>query len=61
MTHVMCSPWKRTFTLVLVGPLAMFSPYLSFVDVEKNVIFKTIASNIPFIHTITTLNAINKM
>jgi hypothetical protein len=26
MTHVMCSPWKRTFTLMSVGPLAMFSP-----------------------------------
>jgi hypothetical protein len=26
MTHVMCNPWKRTFTLVPLIPLTMFSP-----------------------------------
>jgi hypothetical protein len=27
MTHVMCNPWKRTFTLVPLVPLTMFSPH----------------------------------
>jgi hypothetical protein len=26
MTHVMFNPWKRTFTLVPLIPLTMFSP-----------------------------------
>jgi len=26
MTRVMCSPWKKTFTLVPLVPLTMFSP-----------------------------------
>jgi hypothetical protein len=26
MTRVMCNPWKRTFTLVPLAPLTMFSP-----------------------------------
>jgi hypothetical protein len=27
MTRVMCSPWKRTFTLAPLAPLTMFSPW----------------------------------
>jgi hypothetical protein len=30
MTHVMCSPWKRTFTLVHIVPLTMFSPKMGY-------------------------------
>jgi hypothetical protein len=26
MTHVMCNPWKRTFTLVPLIPLILISP-----------------------------------
>jgi hypothetical protein len=26
MTHVMCSPWKITFTLAPLTPLTVFSP-----------------------------------
>ncbi len=27
MTHVMCSPWKSSFTLVPLNPFTMFSPW----------------------------------
>jgi hypothetical protein len=27
MTHVMCSPWQMTFTLVPLAHLTMFSPW----------------------------------
>jgi len=26
MAHVMCNPWKKTFTLVTPAPLTMTSP-----------------------------------
>ncbi len=28
MTHVMCNPWKRTFTLAPLAPLTVFHPSL---------------------------------
>ncbi len=29
MTHAMCGPWKRTFTLAPLTPLIVFSPILT--------------------------------
>jgi hypothetical protein len=33
MTHVICSPWKWTFTLALLAPLIVFSAFDFFIEV----------------------------
>ncbi len=39
MTHVMCNPWKRAFTLVALAPLTMISPYTIILKRFSNLIF----------------------
>jgi hypothetical protein len=33
MTHVICNPWERTFTLAFLAPLIVFSPFDFFIEV----------------------------
>jgi hypothetical protein len=60
MTCAMCSPWKRTFTLVHVVPLTMFSPKMGYLKTNVtrfaiSVFFRTkVYSHVPF----ATLNGI---
>jgi hypothetical protein len=32
MTHIICNPWERTFTLALLAPLIVFSPFDFFIE-----------------------------
>jgi hypothetical protein len=48
MTHVMCSPWKKTFTLMPLALLTMFSPFIDDIVllVVKGLLFLSMVESI---------------
>jgi hypothetical protein len=65
MTCVMCCPWKRTFTLVPLAPLTMFSHSGNFLVISINPHVQLITFNLIHIKSLklmtTTLSMINKL
>jgi hypothetical protein len=57
MTHVMCNPWKRTFTLVPLAPLTVISPMMNSIQINLHAIsFKCFHSKWNLISTLESIH-----